>query len=208
MPSSRGSSQLRGQTRVWQCPALVGVHQHQVGGIYIYIYISMRMSGECMLLGSVSSQQRFGVMDIKALSVSQLLGLGQTMLWLSGLERTVLQLLDKSVSQLRVTALFYLDNSRKIHPQGVRAHGPKDTKRMPQHMGERMREHLGLPFICFFLPLGLPYVNWVSQECCLFYLKSSVRSSDLSLTFLCSIFAGFSLPCLLITAILDSCFLF
>ena len=58
--------------------------------IYIYIYISMRMSGECMLLGSVSSQQRFGVMDIKALSVSQLLGLGQTMLWLSGLERTVL----------------------------------------------------------------------------------------------------------------------
>ena len=50
----------------------------------------MRMSGECMLLGSVSSQQRFGVMDIKALSVSQLLGLGQTMSWLSGLERTVL----------------------------------------------------------------------------------------------------------------------
>ena len=38
------------------------------------------MSGECMLLGSVSSQQRFGVMDIKALGVSQLLGLGQTVL--------------------------------------------------------------------------------------------------------------------------------
>ena len=48
------------------------------------------MSGECMLLGSVSSQQRFGVMDIKALSVSQLLGLGQTMLWLSCIEQTVL----------------------------------------------------------------------------------------------------------------------
>ena len=27
------------------------------------------MSGECMLHGSVSSQQRFGVMDIKALGV-------------------------------------------------------------------------------------------------------------------------------------------
>ena len=36
------------------------------------------MSGECMLLGSVSSQQRFGVTDVKALSVSQLSGLGQT----------------------------------------------------------------------------------------------------------------------------------
>ena len=38
----------------------------------------------------VSSQQRFGATDIKALSVSQLLGLGQT----------VLQLLGKSVLQL------------------------------------------------------------------------------------------------------------
>ena len=38
----------------------------------------------------VSSQQRFGAMDIKALGVSQLLGLGQT----------VLQLLSKSVLQL------------------------------------------------------------------------------------------------------------
>ena len=37
-------------------------------------------SGECMLLGSVSSQQRFGVTDIKALDASQLSGLGQTML--------------------------------------------------------------------------------------------------------------------------------
>ena len=30
-------------------------------------------------------------------------------------------------------------------------------------------------FICFFLPLGPPYVNWASQECCLFYLRSSLR---------------------------------
>ena len=38
------------------------------------------VSRECMLLGSVLSQQRFGVMDIKALGASQLSGLGQTML--------------------------------------------------------------------------------------------------------------------------------
>ena len=43
----------------------------------------------------------------------------------------------------------------------------------------------------------------LSQECCLFYLKSLLWSSDLPLTFLCSIFAGFSFPCLLATAILD-----
>ena len=41
----------------------------------------------------------------------------------------------------------------------------------------------------------------LSQECCLFYLKSSLWSLDLPLTFLCSIFAGFSLPFLLATTI-------
>ena len=35
---------------------------------------------ECMFLGSVSSQQRFGVTDVKALDMSQLSGLGQTVL--------------------------------------------------------------------------------------------------------------------------------
>ena len=44
----------------------------------------------------------------------------------------------------------------------------------------------------------------LSQECCFLYLKSSLWSSDLPLTFLCSIFVGFSLPCLLATTILDS----
>ena len=48
------------------------------------------LSGECMLLGSVPSQQRFGATDIKALGASQLSGLGQTGLQLSGLKRTVL----------------------------------------------------------------------------------------------------------------------
>ena len=43
-------------------------------------YCSILMSGEYMLLGSVSSQQRFGVMDIEVLGVSQLSGLGRTML--------------------------------------------------------------------------------------------------------------------------------
>ena len=38
------------------------------------------LSGECVLLGSILSQQRFGATDIKALGASQLSGLGQTVL--------------------------------------------------------------------------------------------------------------------------------
>ena len=154
------------------------------------------MSGECIPLSSVSSQQRFGLTDIKALGVSQLSGLGQTVLQLSGLKRTVLQLLDKSVLQLRVTALFYLDNSRKIHPRGVRTCRPKDAKRRePETACTRARESpspLALLFIGFFLPLGLPYVNWTSQECCLFCLRCSLRSKDLPLFYFRGLFPSLS----------------
>ena len=89
---------------------------------------------------------------------------------------------------------------RKIHPCGMRVDWPKrlTEKRSP-------RSSLAPLFTCFFLlPLGLPCVNWASQEGCLFYLRSSLKSW----TFLCSIFGGFSLVCLSATAILDSFFLF
>ena len=36
-------------------------------------------------------------------------------------------------------------------------------------------------FICFLLCLGLPNIKWASQECCLFYLRSSLQSSELPL---------------------------
>ena len=60
------------------------------------------LSGECMLLGSVSSQQRCGVTDIKALGVSQLSGLGQTVLALRSRTDRVIAL-----RQISVTALCY-----------------------------------------------------------------------------------------------------
>ena len=73
--------------------------------------------------------------------------------------------------------------------------GPKDEKRSPPP------QFLLLFLYGFFLfPLDLPYVNWASQEGCLFYL----RSSNLPLFY----FQGFSLLCLLTIAILDSFFLF
>ena len=156
-----------------------------------------------MLLGFVSSQQRFGVMDIKALGVSQLSGLRQTVLQLSGLEWTVLSLLDKSVLQLRVTALFYLDNSRKIHLRGVRTCPHKDAKRrVPQCLGERERERdrpLAPLFTCFFPPPG-PALCKLVQPGVLFVLPEVLTPGPQ--TFFCSIFTGFSLPCLLLLLLL------
>ena len=114
------------------------------------------------------------------------------------LERTVLSLLGKSVLQFSVAALFYLDNNRKIHPWGVRACWPKDWKRRaPQCVGasgrvrERRRSSVPL-FICFFPSLGLPYVNWASQEGCSFFLRSSLWSSDLPLFYFLRLFSSLS----------------
>ena len=56
---------------------------------------------------------------------------------------------------------------------------------------ERPPAQFWLLFLCFFLlPLGLPYVNWASQQCCLYYLQPSLWSLDLSLFS----FLGLSLP--------------
>ena len=74
----------------------------------------------CNFLDSVSSQQKFEAMDIKALG------------------QTVSQLLDRSVLQLRVTAQFYLENKRKIHPRSLRACRPK--KREEERERARVRQ--------------------------------------------------------------------
>ena len=86
--------------------------------------------------------------------------------------------------------------------------GEREKERM--HAGEKEREKaLWLLLLYVFSSTwAFPMQIGLSQECGLFYLKSSLQSLDLSLTFLCSIFAGFSLPCLLATAILDSFSLF
>ena len=86
--------------------------------------------------------------------------------------------------------------------------GEREKERM--HAGEKERgKALWLLLLYVFSSTwAFPMQIGLSQECGLFYLKSSLQSLDLSLTFLCSIFAGFSLPCLLATAILDSFSLF
>ena len=60
--------------------------------------------------------------------------------------------------QLRVTALFYLDNNRKSHPRGMRACRPKDTKR------REGAPALWLLCLCFFLAPGLSCVNWAARS--------------------------------------------
>ena len=81
-----------------------------------------------------------------------------------------------ALRQISVTALFYLEDSRKIHLRGMRARRSKDTRRrMPQHAGERERERerelaLAPLFICLSLPgpalckLGHPGVLFVLPE--------------------------------------------
>ena len=78
MPWASGKC-LRLLTSKKLCPILR--LSHQTYGCVTRVYVPQFF---------VSSQQRFGAMDIKALRASQLLGLGQT----------VLQLLGKSVLQL------------------------------------------------------------------------------------------------------------
>ena len=59
-----------------------------------------------------------------------------------------------ALRQISVTALFYLEDSRKIHLRGVRAHRSTDARRrVPQRTGERASElALALLFICLSLP--------------------------------------------------------
>ena len=83
----------------------------------------------------------------------------------------MLWLLDKSVLQLSVTALFYLEDSRKIHLRGVRALSKDTRRRAPQRGTERERELALAPlFICLSLPgpvlckLGQPGVLFVLPE--------------------------------------------
>ena len=75
----------------------------------------------------------------------------------------------------------------------------RERERKSARMRERKRESaLAPPFICFCLPRACPVQIGLSQDCCLFHLKSSLWSSDLPLTFLV----------FLATTILDSVSLF
>ena len=110
----------------------------------------------------VSSQQRFGVTDIKAPQHVTALR--------SRMDRVI------ALRQISVTALFYLEDSRKIHLQSMRARRTKDVKRRaPQRAGEREWERerelaLAPFFICFFFFFSGPVLCKFGQPGVLFVL--------------------------------------
>ena len=62
-----------------------------------------------------------------------------------------------------------------------------ERERQRTHAGEKEREResaLAPPFICLPSTWACPVQTGLSRECCLFYLKSSLWSSDLPLPFL------------------------
>ena len=62
-----------------------------------------------------------------------------------------------ALKQISVTALFYLEDSRKIHLRGVRACRSKDAKRrVPQSAGDTERELALAPLFMFFSPWAGP----------------------------------------------------
>ena len=87
---SSPSASSTGASLSW-APAALGLFHAEVVSARLYLsHGTVDVTGVYVPRFFVSSQQRFGATDIKALGTSQLLGLGQT----------VLQLLGKSVLQL------------------------------------------------------------------------------------------------------------
>ena len=104
------------------------------------------------------------------------------------------QLSDRSVLQLCVAARFYLENKGKYI---LEAWGHEDLKDPKRRERESVRERplalwLLFLYVFLFLRLGLPSVNWASQECCLFYLRSSRQASDLPLFYFSGLFPSLS----------------
>ena len=69
-----------------------------------------------------------------------------------------------ALRQISVTALFYLEDSREIHLQSVRARQSKDMKRRAPHLAvgaggagrERERASFGSSFYMFISPWACP----------------------------------------------------
>ena len=72
----------------------------------------------------------------------------------------------------------------------------RETERLRETERETEQERdprpFGSSYYTFFLSPGLPYVNWASQECCLFYLRSSLQSSDHPLFYFRGLFPSLS----------------
>ena len=148
------------------------------------------LSGECVI-SSVLSHHNKNLKQWTSVTVlrqASITALGQTSV--TALRRTSITALGWT----SVTAQLYLKNKGKYILKAWGHANPKDMKRRGRER-ERAKETpspLAPLFMFFLLPLGLPYVNWASQECCFFYLRSSLQSPDLPLFFFCRLFPSLS----------------
>ena len=80
--------------------------------------------------------------------------------------------------------LSFIWQAKENTPSGMRVGQPKSRK-------EKKNPQLNFGssfYLLFLLPLSLPYVNWASQEGCLFYLRSSLWPLDLPLFYFHGLF--------------------
>ena len=117
----------------------------------------MVLSRECMFLDSLSCHNK----DLEWRTLKPPRHVTALRSWI---DRVI------ALRQISVTALFYLEDSRKIHLQGVRAHRSKDRSRRAPQRGRERELALALLFICFSLPgpvlckLGQPGVLFLLPE--------------------------------------------
>ena len=112
----------------------------------------MWLSRECMFLGSLSHLNK----DLEWRTLKLPWRVTALRSWIDRVIALRSQM-DRGIAlrQISVIALFYLEDSRKIHLRGVRARRSKDTRRRaPQRWGgERERELALAPlFICLSIP--------------------------------------------------------
>ena len=111
--------------------------------------------------------------------------------------------IGQTMSQLYVTAQFYLENKGKYILEAWGHADPKDVKRREREWKRKRergvaREREGLlAFWLLFLyvfssPPGPALWNWASQEGCLFYLGSSLWPLDLPLFYFPGLFPSLS----------------
>ena len=129
--------------------------------------------GMCNFLGSISSQEKFEAMDQHYSPRTDPCHSS----WTDQCHSSVLQL----------SFIQKIKGKKSLRCEGMLTQKTRreDRERHPQPFGSSF-------YMFFLLPLGLLYVNWASQECCLFYLKSSFWSLDLPLFYFCGLFPSLS----------------
>ena len=133
----------------------------------------MNNVGEFVISSVLPSQQKFEETDGPALQPS---------------DGPALQPSDGPVLQAPCYNSVLSRKQRRIHPWGVRAGRPKRPREK-----RGAQPNFGSSFYIFFSPHpGPALVNWASQECCLFYPRFSLQSSDLPLFYFHSPFPSLS----------------